>query len=253
MDSPDVTSAEYLAQLYAVWRVECVQTAYDVNNETQVEWQIMYWPDYSPHKRRKRLIWIPILAAGLVLGLIFGGSMNELWGFLTPSDNLQPEPVVSMTAKVSQSQSSRPEAPEFVLPDLFNDSLEYSLSNYDGRPVILNFWASWCVPCRFEMPALQRAYEDHGDSGLVVLGINQTYMDNPAAARDFVDELALTFPNARDDIGVISETLYQVIGLPTSIFITVDGEIAFRKIGQMTDAQIENYSRQLVTGSAITP
>jgi thiol-disulfide isomerase/thioredoxin len=140
-----------------------------------------------------------------------------------------------------------------VLPGLFEDSLEHTLTDYAGRPVILNFWASWCVPCRIEMPALQRVYEEHRDSGLVVLGLNQTYMDNPVAARDFVDELALTFPNVRDDTGNISEALYQVIGLPTSVFITADGEITQRQIGQMTDAQIENFSRQLTTGEAITP
>jgi thiol-disulfide isomerase/thioredoxin len=192
--------------------------------------------------------------------------MNGWWGFLISSAGFQAEPadniegptintetITPVLADVAQAQSSLTIAPGFVLPDLLNASLEYSLNDYIGRPVILNFWASWCVPCRFEMPALQRAYEDHRDSGLVVLGVNQTFMDNPVAARDFVDELALTFPNARDDTGTTSEALYQVMGLPISVFITADGEIAHRQIGQMTDAQIENFSRQLTTGEAITP
>ena len=58
-------------------------------------------------------------------------------------------------------------------------------------------------------------------------------------------------PNVRDDTGNISEALYQVRGLPTNVFITADGEIAHRQIGQMPGAQIENFSRQLVTGEAI--
>ena len=135
-------------------------------------------------------------------------------------------------------------APDFVLPDLFDDSLEYGLASYAGRPVILNFWASWCVPCRTEMPALQRAYEEHRDEGLVVLGVNQTFVDNVDAARDFVDELALTFPNVRDDDGNTSEKLYQVMGLPTSVLITAEGEIAHTQIGQMTDEQIQTFIRE---------
>jgi thiol-disulfide isomerase/thioredoxin len=144
-------------------------------------------------------------------------------------------------------------APDFVLPDLFDDSLEYSLASNAGRPVILNFWASWCVPCRTEMPALQRGYEEHRDEGLVVLGVNQTFVDNVDAARDFVDELALTFPNVRDDDGNISDKLYQVMGLPTSVFITAEGEIAHTQIGQMSDEQIETFSKRLLTGKTISP
>jgi thiol-disulfide isomerase/thioredoxin len=231
--------------------------------------QIMYWPDYSSRNRRKRSLWIVILLLGLFIGVILGGSMNGWWGFLTPADDFQAAAAVysklpsdmsldiaNSTPKSAVSAAPRPSvawAPNFVLPGLFEDSLEHALTDYAGRPVILNFWASWCVPCRIEMPALQRAYEEHRDSGLVVLGVNQTYMDNPVAARDFVDELALTFPNVRDDTGNISEALYQVMGLPTSLFITAGGEIAHRQIGQMTDVQIENFSRQLTTGEASTP
>jgi thiol-disulfide isomerase/thioredoxin len=137
--------------------------------------------------------------------------------------------------------------------ELFDETKTISLSEYAGQPVILNFWASWCVPCKAEMPALQRAYEEHRDEGLVVLGVNQTFIDDLDAARDFVNELALTFPNVRDDTENTSEGLYQVMGLPTSVLITQDGEIAHKQIGQMTDMQIDTFSRQLAAGEAITP
>jgi peroxiredoxin len=103
------------------------------------------------------------------------------------------------------------------------------------------------------MPALQRAYEKYRAEGLIVLGVNQTFVDDLDAARNFVDELALTFPNARDDTGITSERLYQVIGLPTSVLISPAGEIVHVQIGQMTDEQIETFSQQLVAGGAITP
>jgi thiol-disulfide isomerase/thioredoxin len=103
------------------------------------------------------------------------------------------------------------------------------------------------------MPALQRAYEKYRDEGLIILGVNQTFVDSLDAAREFVNELALTFPNVRDDSGNTSEKLYRVIGLPTSVFITQDGEIAHKQIGQMTDEQIESFSQQLLIGEAISP
>ena len=113
----------------------------------------------------------------------------------------------------------------------------------EGRACIgLNFWASWCVPCREEMPALERAYQLYQEQGLVVLGINQLYVDDLAAAQAFVTELQLTFLNVADESGQVSERLYRVVGLPTSVFITPDGEIAHVQIGQMTDRQIDSYS-----------
>jgi thiol-disulfide isomerase/thioredoxin len=144
-------------------------------------------------------------------------------------------------------------AADFALPDLFDETIIRRRSDYDGRPLILNFWASWCAPCREEMPALQRAYETNRDDELVVLGVNETYIDDIEAARDFVNELGLTFPSIRDDSGDMSSQLYRVIGLPTSVFITPAGDVAHVQIGQMSDAQIETFSRQLIAGEPITP
>jgi peroxiredoxin len=95
------------------------------------------------------------------------------------------------------------------------------------------------------MPALQRAYEANKNEGLVVLGINETYIDDLDAARSFVDDLGLTFPNARDDGGDLSPQLYRIIGLPTSVLITPDGDVAH--------VQIETFSRQLIAGEPISP
>lgn len=83
------------------------------------------------------------------------------------------------------------------------------------------------------------------DDGLVVLGINEAYIDDLDAARSFVDELGLTFPNARDDGGDMSPQLHRIIGLPTSVFIMPEGDVAH--------VQIETFSRQLIAGEPITP
>ncbi len=237
----------------------------------------MYWPDYNPRKKRRGSRIGPTIFLGLIIGALFGvvsgilpGSQLLAWWDWAPGDdhasNESPssgpvsnadveEPIAATPAPTVtvQSLNSSALAPNFVLLDLFDESLNRSLSEFSGRPVILNFWASWCVPCKEEMPALQLAYEEHRGEGLVVLGLNQTFIDNTDAARAFVGELALTFPNVRDDTGNTSEGLYQVMGLPTSVFITAEGEIAHKQIGQMSDQQIDTFSRQLVAGEAITP
>ncbi|MGB3717528.1 MAG: TlpA disulfide reductase family protein [Candidatus Promineifilaceae bacterium] len=220
---------------------------------------------------------MPTIFLGLVFGVLFGelfgllpgGLIKDWWSWAPVSAHATTEvPASTRVAAVvavetasatpvptiaALSRNNPTLAPEFVLPDLFDESLNRSLVNYRGRPVILNFWASWCVPCKEEMPALQRAYEKYLDEGLVVLGVNQTFVDDLDAAREFVNELALTFPNVRDDSGNTSEGLYRVIGLPTSVLITPAGEIAHKQIGQMTDEQIETFSWQLVDGEMIAP
>jgi thiol-disulfide isomerase/thioredoxin len=258
--------------------LEYAQTAYDTKRETQVKWRAMYWPDYNPRKKRRGSLMVPMILFGLLLGVLLGflsgflpgesffGWLNwtpaaahapaEAATTITPAQAVVVEEIVVATPVPTIAALSSDKlalAPDFVLPDLFNDSLNRSLVDYSGRPVILNFWASWCVPCKEEMPALQRAYEKNRDAGLIVLGINQTFVDDLDAAREFVYELSLTFPNVRDDTGNTSEGLYGVMGLPTSVFITPDGEIARKQIGQMTDEQIETFSQQLVAGKAIRP
>ncbi|MFQ5696389.1 MAG: TlpA family protein disulfide reductase [Terriglobia bacterium] len=144
-------------------------------------------------------------------------------------------------------------APDFTLKDLFDDTRTHSLSGLAGQPVILNFWASWCNPCREEMPALERAYIDHQNEGLKILGVNQTMVDDVDAARAFVTELGLTFPNARDDTGAVSDDLYRVMGLPTSIFVSPGGDVAHVQIGAMTNLQIEDFSHRLLAGEPVSP
>jgi thiol-disulfide isomerase/thioredoxin len=206
--------------------------------------------------KRKRAWLVPTLLFGLFLGLLLGGIANGWWdqdsGDVDESPPVIPVTVIpSPQAERGLSRASPAKAPDFVLPDLFDESVKHRLSSYLGRPVIVNFWATWCSPCRAEMPALQRAFEEQRETGLVVLGVNQTFVDNPDAAREFVTELDLTFPNALDDNGNTSEKLYQVLGLPTSIFITAEGEIAHVQIGQMTDIQIATNSRRLIAGETI--
>jgi len=119
-------------------------------------------------------------------------------------------------------------APDFTLETLAGDSV--TLSELRGHPILVNVWASWCTPCKYEMPAIQKVYEELKDQGLVVLAVNLTKKDDLAAVSTFVQELSLTFPVLLDVDGQVEEA-YQLRGLPSSFFIDGDGIIQSVVIG----------------------
>lgn len=119
-------------------------------------------------------------------------------------------------------------APDFTLPDM--DGERHALQDYRGKVVLVNFWATWCPPCRREMPALEQLYQEMGDQGFVVLAINQ--WEDPDHVFAYTGELNVfpTFPILFDPDSSISE-LYGVKGLPTSFLIDQDGRVRYRAIG----------------------
>jgi peroxiredoxin len=126
-------------------------------------------------------------------------------------------------------------APEFSLSAI--DGSQISLSRLRGRIVLLNFWATWCVPCRAEMPDIQAAYEAYQGYDFTVLAINQGE-GNEVVSR-FVQDLHLTFPILLDRDGITAER-YRVRGLPTSFIIDREGVIRSMRIGAIDRAYIES-------------
>lgn len=114
-----------------------------------------------------------------------------------------------------------------------------SLSDFQGQPVVINLWASWCGPCRIEMPELQEAFEAYQDQGLVILALNQ---GEPAeTARQFFEELSLTFTPLLDENSQTA-TNYGGFGiLPTTYFVDGDGLITAIHHGPLTRGQIDGY------------
>jgi peroxiredoxin len=114
--------------------------------------------------------------------------------------------------------------------------------------VVINFWASWCQPCRKEMPAIERAYLQYRSQGLVVLAVNATSQDNLSEAQDFIEALGLSFPVLVDPQGEVM-SFYQVLALPSTFFIDAEGIIQDVVIGgPMAEALLTSRMERLVEG-----
>jgi peroxiredoxin len=133
-------------------------------------------------------------------------------------------------------------APDFSLEDLNGNKV--SLGDFQGRPVLINFWASWCPPCVSEMPELQRTYAAQGEDGLVILGVNTLYQDELSAVQQFVAEQQLTFPILLDSEGAVA-VAYRASTLPTSVFVDRTGNIHLVQIGPMTQSFVESVLREM--------
>lgn len=120
-------------------------------------------------------------------------------------------------------------APDFTL--VTPDGETVSLSDYRGQPVVLNFWATWCTPCREEMPLLQETYEAHQEDGLVVIGVN--VRETPETIERFLDQVGVDFPILLDpDAEVVNR--YLVTSLPLTFFIDRNGNVRTLVVGGMS-------------------
>ncbi|MDN4094600.1 MULTISPECIES: TlpA disulfide reductase family protein [Bacillales] len=128
-------------------------------------------------------------------------------------------------------------APDFTLKSL--DDQEFKLSQFKGKKVIINLWATWCPPCRAEMPDMQKFFEENKEDGLIILGVNLTQSEK---SRDnvstFLNEFGITFPVVLDEDNKVADT-YQVVSIPTSYIIDSQGIIQEKIIGPMNKEMME--------------
>lgn len=127
-----------------------------------------------------------------------------------------------------------PDAYDFKMQDL--DGNELSLSDLTDKPIVLNFWASWCPPCKAEMPALEAAYRKYGDNiNFVMISVD----DTREAAKSFYDSSVYSFPAYFDHTGFASY-LYDISSIPQTFFISTNGKIISSHIGAITSAQLDS-------------
>lgn len=121
-----------------------------------------------------------------------------------------------------------PGAPPLALPDIDGKTLD--LSTLRGRLVLVNFWATWCPPCRKEMPAMERLHRAYRERGLVVLAVSEDTVP-PEEVKRFAALLGLTFPVWYDRSGEAGRQ-YRIPGVPASYLVTHDGQLAWRVLGE---------------------
>ncbi len=131
------------------------------------------------------------------------------------------------------------QAPDFTLVDLDGNSV--TLSDFKGKVVFINFWATWCPPCRAEMPEIEAVYQEYKDKDVVVIGVhlaNVIWFEPEDKIRQFVQQGGYNWTFVTDTSGEVSAN-YQIVGIPTSFFIDREGIIQAVNIGAMTKRAME--------------
>ena len=187
--------------------------------------------------RRLSYLSTAMLAAGIILAAF---ALYLWWtGQTLP---LPDRDQISLAGRSSDPLVGQP-ADDFELDSLAGSTLK--LSQFRGGPVILNYWATWCEPCKAEMPLLQRRYEKYSPH-LVILGVDAG--ESPSQVSRFVDDLELTFPILLDYDYVV-ESSFRIMAYPATIFIDSDGIIQARHFGQLNGRLLDAYLELIGVGN----
>lgn len=198
-------------------------------------------PFRAPFPRPKagalRNIVATIAVGAIIVGLV--------WFFDRPG-GIANSQAITLTASASgPAPRVDKEAPDFRVRGL--DGKYYQLSDFRGQPVWINFWATWCPPCRAENPDIQAVYEANKDEGLVVLALS--IGEDPDTVRGYVKRTGLTYTIGLDQTTEIAAR-YRIVGIPTHFFIDRDGIIREWRIGSMSKKTMEKKVAEIVGPAA---
>jgi len=192
----------------------------------------------------------------ILITLVFVGVfVLAIWGYKNLDKIYTPDDIQYATDDTEEPSGEMPnenatDADPVKLADDFTvcnaSGEEVKLSDYFGRPIVVNFWATWCGPCKREMPAFESMYEKYGEE-VVFLMVNLTdgYQDTMKKASDFVQQNGYTFP-ILFDVGSDAANTYGIYSIPRSLFIDTRGEISHSHVGTMSEEQIEKYIKEIL-------
>lgn len=217
-------------------------------------------------KRHQKAVSYTVKAGGvlmIVMGIMmFTGWMNGITGYLSragagssapqPSPTVTTEPVPSPTPENTPEESAKKTlAPDFTLTDQYG--VTHTLSEYRGKTVFLNFFATWCGPCQKEMPDIETLYKKYGDNsgGLVVLSVANPHTEegpnnndmSPEKIAEFMSDNGFTYPALMDRTGTVFQT-YGIRSFPTTFMIDKDGYVEGYVPGMLTSSMMESIVNQ---------
>lgn len=201
---------------------------------------------------KKSIIAIAILAIILVVGIYYTVQDNDEPNDISEEETEETEEPNEEENEPEESEEDIEDiilergkpAPDFTLTTL--DGEEASLSDYEGKIVMINFWATWCTYCDQEMPDLQRLYDENKDDDFVLLAVNVG--ESHKVAKDYIDEGGYTFPVVLDEDRTVSQKQYFVSAFPTSYFIDTEGNLIGAVPGMMTYPQMTQVLEQIRNG-----
>ena len=180
-----------------------------------------------------------ILIIAVVFVLLLAGAFllyNKLSGSVSP-DQLAAEDEAQNQDEESDGQQAKVKAPDFVVYD--KDGNKVGLSDYLGKPVVLNFWASWCGPCASEMPDFEEAYKERGDEiQFLMLNLTDGYQETMESATEYIQEQGFTFPVFYDTESNAANT-YATYSIPMTFFIDSEGYMVARATGALDSATLK--------------
>lgn len=181
--------------------------------------------DFFMHKRAKIIIGIAAFVLLLILAVV---------GYNLLSKKVKPQ----QNTAAASSEIPKTSAPDFTVQD--TNGMNVSLSDFKGKPVVLNFWASWCPPCKAEMPDYEKMVQQYSTKGVIFMMVNLTdgVRETTATAKQFLYDNKYTFP-AYFDMKLDAANTYGISSIPNSIFIDKDGDIENTFEGMIDAATIK--------------
>ncbi len=191
----------------------------------------------SSHARWVRILTLIVSVLAILIGVMLLAGPAIL-SRLTP-----PRPALESGLTGRMPREGEP-VPEFELSTL--DGRQVRMSNLRGAPVLINFWATWCAPCKQEMPLIVEQYNLNKGRGLHVLAIDTLANDTVEEMRKFAQQFNMNFDVLVDELDAVAGG-WNILGLPTSFFVRPDGTIAKVHVGQMTADQLKEYLKLIMS------
>ena len=186
------------------------------------------------YKILKLLIWVLLFAVLITGAYVLYNNLSsqvELGGLATE-------------ATAGETEKAPTPAPDFTVYDF--DGYSYQLSDFQGKPVILNFWASWCGPCKSEMPDIEAAYQEYGDQiHFLIVNLTDGSQETVASASSYIEAQGYTFP-VYYDTDMSGAYAYGVSGIPVTYFINGEGNLEAYYQGAMSESILQQGIQMLI-------